>query len=326
MRVDRRGVLAGLGGAFALTLAGCGRDFVAGGTGNDLRLMVPQQPGGGYDTAARTAAVILEESSLASGIDVFNLPGAGGTVALKRLLDAPGDADFLMLAGMGVVGSVHALDAPVDLARATPIARLTVEPEFVMVPSDGRFADWDEVLAAWTANPASVVAGGGSSFGGPDHLLPLQLAAGLGLAPRSVNYESFQGGGELLPALLDGSVDVGFAGVSEYPDLIDSGSLKVLAVTSAEPLPGLDAPTLRELGLNLVFTNWRGVLAPPDLSVNETRRLVELFADLVAEPAWQQALRDRYTIDAFLPADAFAGFLETEEARITGLLAGLGIS
>lgn len=321
MVVDRRTALTALTGALLLPVAGCATPALAGQ--RDLRFMVPQLPGGGYDVTARTAAVVLEESGLTRGIDTFNLAGAGGTVALARLVAERGNAELLLMAGLGVVGGTRAEQSEVSLTDATPVARLIAEPSVVLVRPDSRFRTWSEFLSAWTGEPSAVAVGGGSWLGGPDHLLPLHLAGAVGIAPKDVDYQSFRGGGELLPALLDGSVEVAFSGVSEFRDLITDGVVTALASTASGELPGV--PTLTELGVDLEFSSWRGVVAPPGISEQRRAELVQAFSDLAAEPAWRTALRERGWQDALLTGAEFSEFLRSEESRVSGVLAGLGL-
>ena len=100
------------------------------------------------------------------------------------------------------------------------------------------------------------------SPGGPDHLLPMQLAQTVGIDPKQVNFISYDGGGELLPAVLGGKVAFGASGFGEFLDQVEAGEVRVLAISGAERVDAVDAPTLKESGIDLVFTNWRGVVAP----------------------------------------------------------------
>ncbi len=100
--------------------------------------MVPNTPGGGYDITARTAAKNAEDAGLTRSVEVFNLPGAGGTVGLTRLVGERGNGKLAMSMGLGVVGAVRSNDAPRTLADTTPIARLTEEQDVVVVAKDSR--------------------------------------------------------------------------------------------------------------------------------------------------------------------------------------------
>ncbi|NUP37934.1 MAG: tripartite tricarboxylate transporter substrate binding protein [Streptomyces sp.] len=290
-----------------------------------LRLMVPNTPGGGYDITARTAAKSAEDADLSRDIEVFNLPGAGGTVGLSRLVAERGNGKLAMSMGLGVVGAVHTNHAPSTLADTTPIARLTQEPDIVVVAKDSKYRDFDQLVADWRDKPGSLPVGGGSSPGGPDHLAPMLMAKAAGIAPKKVNYIPYDGGGELLASVLGGKVAFGVSGVGEYLDQIEAGELRVLAVTSEKRLPGLDAPTLKESGLDVSFTNWRGIVAPPGLTDTERDKLIDLVTKMHASKQWQEAVRRNRWTDAFMTGDAFGRFLTAQDKRVDTVLKELGL-
>ena len=308
-----------------LLVTGC----AAGGSGGGvdrLRIMVPNAPGGGYDVSARTAVSIAERSGITGErIAVFNLAGDQGMVALSRLLDESGNGRLAMMMGLGVVGATIATGSAHRVTDGTPIARLLQEPEAVLVPADSPYRTIDDLVRAWRANPAQVRIGGGSAVGGPDHLGTMQLAQAVGIEPRQVQYGTYDGGGALLPVLLDRRIDVAVSSMVEYAEQIHSGQLRVLAVSGPSRVAGVDAPTLTEAGIDAVFTNWRGVLAPPGISEQDRAALVELFANLDRSPEWQAALAESSSTSAFLAGDDFGSFLAKEDVRVRDTLAELGL-
>ncbi|MCC8248992.1 Bug family tripartite tricarboxylate transporter substrate binding protein [Saccharothrix luteola] len=291
-----------------------------------LRVLVPNAPGGGYDVTARTAAKAMEDAELIRNTEVFNLPGAGGTVGLGRTVSERGNGKLVMSMGLGVVGSVYTNKAPSSLLDTTPIAKLIEEPDIVVVGADSPYRTLDELVGAWRADPGGVTVGGGSSPGGPDHLAPMLIAKAVGLDPRRVNYIPYDGGGELLASVLGGKVAFGVSGVGEYRDQIEAGQIRVLAVTSGARLPGVDAPTLRESGVDVEFNNWRGVVAPPGITDADRARLVDLFTHLHGTPQWREALARNGWTDAFAPGDEFGAFLREENDRVAAVLKDLGLA
>ncbi|GGT41368.1 C4-dicarboxylate ABC transporter substrate-binding protein [Streptomyces kurssanovii] len=290
-----------------------------------LRFMVPNTPGGGYDITARTAAKNAEDAGLTHNIEVFNLPGAGGTVGLTRLVGEHGNGKLAMSMGLGVVGAVHTNKSPKTLADTTPIARLTEEQDIVVVAKDSPYKNIGQLIEAWKRNPGKLPVGGGSSPGGPDHLAPMLMAQAAGIAPKSVNYIPFDGGGELLASILGNKVAFGVSGVGEYLDQIKSGELRLLAVTGPKRVPGLDAPTLREAGLDTEFTNWRGIVAPPGLTDGERDKLVGLVTKLHESKQWQDSMKKNGWDDAFLTGDKFGDFLDEQDDSVDQVLKELGL-
>jgi putative tricarboxylic transport membrane protein len=159
-----------------------------------LRMMVPNSPGGGYDLTARTAVKIMEEDDITGRIEVFNVIGAGGTVAMNRLINEKGNDDLMMTMGLGVVGATYTNGSKVKASDATAIAKLIEDPGAIFVPADSPFKTVQDFVAAWKADPSKMTIGGGSSPGGPDHLFPMETAKAVGVDPKAVNFITYDGG------------------------------------------------------------------------------------------------------------------------------------
>ncbi|MEV7087761.1 tripartite tricarboxylate transporter substrate binding protein [Streptomyces sp. NPDC093085] len=295
--------------------------------GDGARIMVPNTAGGGYDTTARTVARVFREAGIASDVQVFNLPGAGGTVGLRRLVNERGNGSLALQMGLGVLGAAHVSGSTASVAQTTPLARLLAESEAVVVAADSPYRTVGDLVAAWRAHPGRMRVGGGSSVGGPDELFPMQFAKAVGIDPGKVAYVAYDGGGgDLLPALLDGEVDFATSGLGEFLDQIRAGQLRVLAVTGARPvaaLPGV--PTLRSAGIDLVFDNWRGIVAPPGIGDEERRRWIDALTALHDTPEWKAELARHGWTDTFATGDAFAAFLAREDRAIGRLVAQFGL-
>src|SRR5918994_586202 len=321
--------------AAGLLLTGCGTTAEGGsasggateeGPVTGLRVLVPNSPGSGYDTTARAWAQVAEEEGLAEQIEVFNLEGAGRTVGLQRLVNEAGNADMLMQMGLGVVGAQYSNQSEATLDQTTPIARLIEEAEAIVVPADSPFQTLDDLIAAWQADPGNFPVGGASNPGGPDHLTPMLLAQEVGVEPADVNYVAYDGGGELLAGILGGDVAFAATGISEVTESAASGDIRILAVTSEKPVEGVDAPTLTEAGVDLTFTNWRGIVAAPDITEDEAQRHVDMITQMHDSEAWQQVLKDQGWTDAFIAGDEFGTYLDEESQRVEGVLSELGLT
>ena len=318
--------------ALALAASACG-DSGGGSSGGGgggqvtgLEILVGTAPGGGFDQTARVAAKAMEDAKLARNVQVQNLAGAGGTIALQKLVNYKGNGDLIQQMGLGVVGSVYTNKSEATLEQTTPLARLTEEPEIVVVSKDSPYQSFDQLLTAWKADPGKVSVGGGSSPGGPDHLAPMLMAKPAGIDPKQVNFVSFDGGGELLAAVLGNQVGFGVTGVGETKDQIEAGEIRALAVTSAEPVEGLDVKTLKEQGVDLEFTNWRGWVAPPELQGGDKEALIELATKMHDSQEWKDALTQNGWTDAFITGDEFGTFITSENQRVGDVLSELGLA
>ncbi len=335
MKTSTKALLGAVAAVSMLALSACGAtadDNEASGTTGDkpvtnLRLMVPNSPGGGYDTTARTIAKVMEDGKIASGVEVFNLSGAGGTVGLQRTVNEKGNGKLAMQMGLGVVGASYTQKSPAKLTQTTPIAKVIEEPGAIVVPKNSPYQTINDLVAAWKADPKKVAVGGGSSPGGPDHLLPMQLAKTVGIDPKQVNFVSYDGGGELLPAVLGGKIAFGASGVGEFLDQVEAGQVRVLAVTSEQRLDAVkDVPTLKESGVDLIFTNWRGIVAPPEISAADKQTWIDVLTKMHATDAWKAELTKHGWTDAFVTGDQFATFLTEQDKAVADILTGLGLT
>jgi putative tricarboxylic transport membrane protein len=331
MRTWSRALAAVFALGLITTACGSSADNEAGGGGSSgpvqgLRVLVPNSPGSGYDTTARTAGKVMEDAGLARNVEVFNVAGGSGTVGLQRVVNEKGNEDLLLQMGLGVVGAVYTSKSKATLQDTVPVARLIEEAEAIVVPKDSPYASLDQLIAAWKANPGRVPVGGASAPGGPDHLTSMLLAKAVGLAPREVNYVSYDGGGELLAGILGSKVAFGATGIGEVAEQARAGEVKVLAVTSEKAVEDVDAPTLKDSGIELVFSNWRGIVAPPGLSEEKQQEYVALITKMHDSQEWKMALEQNGWVDAFLPGAEFGSFLKSENDRVAGVLGELGLA
>jgi putative tricarboxylic transport membrane protein len=291
----------------------------------ELKVMAPAAPGGGWDQTARSMQQAMVASGAAKSVVVSNKAGAGGMVGLAELVNTlKGDGSQLMVNGFVMVGAIIRNKSPITLDQTTPIARLTGEYLVVVVPANSPIKSVQDLAAAVKADPAKVTWAGGSA-GGVDHILVALFAKTVGADPTKINYIAFSGGGESLAALLGGKVTAGVSGYGEYEGQIKAGKLRVIAVTSPKRLDGVEAPTLKEQGIDLELANWRSVVAPPGISPEQKKALTDAVEKMVKSPAWAEVLKQKGWDDAYLAGDAFARFLKEEQARVLEVMKTVGL-
>ena len=293
---------------------------------DELTIMAPASPGGGWDQTARSMQQALQEAGLVQNVQVVNVPGAGGTIGLAQFVNNNrGNPDHLIVGGYVMVGAVIANQSPVTLADITPIARLTGEYEAIVVPASSDIQTMDDLIARLKEDPGAVTWAGGSA-GGVDHIVVAQIAEAAGVDPTKINYIPFSGGGEALAAILGGQVTAGVSGTGEWQGQIESGDLRLLAVTAPERLENFDAPTLTELGLDVDTQNWRMVAAPPGITEEEEQQLVQTIEQMVNSETWQQILEQKGWENTFLAGDEFQAYLNSQIERTSEILTNLGIA
>jgi putative tricarboxylic transport membrane protein len=291
-----------------------------------LKIMAPAAPGGGWDQTARSVGQALTEAGLARSVQVTNVPGAGGTIGIAQFVNtAKGDPTQLMASGYVMVGAIITNNAPVTLNQVMPIARLTGEWQAIAVPAQSPIKSIKDLGDLIKADPAKVSWAGGSA-GGPDHILAALITKAVGADPSKTNYIAFSGGGESLGAIIGGKVTAGINSLGELLGQVKAGKLRLLAVSSPDRLPEVDAPTLKESGIDLELSNWRMIVAPPGLSAEDKSRLSKMFEDLAKSDVWKATLKSRGWDDIFLTGPALETFVKEEQQRTAAVLKDVGLA
>ncbi|TKK90523.1 tripartite tricarboxylate transporter substrate binding protein [Herbidospora galbida] len=312
-----------LAAALLAAVAACGSPSSGGGT-SALKIMAPAAPGGGWDTTSRTAEQAFKSADPNLKVEVYNVPGAGGTIGLTQLVGEKGNGNLLMTMGLVMVGAIEQNKSQVTLAETTPIAKLTEEYEIVVVPANSPFQNLQDLATAWKTDPAKVAVAGGSA-GGTDHILAGLMAKAAGVDPKLVNYIAHSGGGEALNSLLGGKVAIGISGIGEFAEHVKSGKLRALGVSSPARLDSIDAPTLKEGGLDVELANWRGFVAPGGLDDAAKKSLIDLVTKMHDSAAWKDAVAKNGWIDVFETGQSFADYVKSEETRVKGIIAEMGL-
>ncbi len=291
----------------------------------DYTIMAPAAPGGGWDQTARSLQAVMQSEGVSGNVQVMNVPGAGGTIGLAQFASQQkGNPNALIVGGYVMVGAILTNQSPVTLADVTPIARLTGEYEAIVVPANSEIQNIGQLVEKLKADPGSVSWAGGSA-GGVDHIGAGLIAKAAGVDPTKINYIAYSGGGEALAAILGGQVTVGISSYGEFQAQVAAGTLRLLAVSSAERIAGADAPTLKESGLDVVLQNWRMVAAAPGLTDEQKAAISADVEKLVKSAGWQETLKTKNWQDTYLTGAAFQEQLAKDIAATETILKDIGL-
>jgi putative tricarboxylic transport membrane protein len=289
-----------------------------------IDITAPAGPGGGYDQLARATQQVLQKEGLASGVQVSNVPGAGGTIGLAQFVTGKKRGNNLMVAGLGLVGAVLTNKASITLDQVTPLARLQGEYQPLVVAADSPIKTLNDLISKYKADPGSV-SWGGFALGSPDHILSGLIVKAIGGDATKMNYIVAGAGGEMLAQVMGGHITVATGGLNEFAQQLESGKLRALAISSPERLPGINIPTLKEQGVNVELVNWRGLMAPREIRPADKKALEDAIGMMVKSAAWQDILKERGWVDSYMPSDQFAAFIKEEQVRIESLLKEAGL-
>ena len=291
----------------------------------DYTIMAPAAPGGGWDQTARSMQEALQAEGISGNVQVTNVPGAGGTIGLAQFVtQETGNANALIVGGYVMVGAILTNASPVTLDMVTPIARLTGEAVVIVVPAASDIQTMDDLVAKLKADTGAVSWAGGSA-GGVDHITAGLVAKAVGADPTQVNYIAYSGGGEALAAVLGGQVTVGISGYSEFSAQVEAGELRLLAVSTDERVDGVDAPTLKEAGVDVAVQNWRMVAAAPGITDEQKAAITADIEKMVNSATWQATLETKGWVNTYLAGDEFTAQLAADTEATAAILKDIGL-
>ena len=292
-----------------------------------IHFLIPGGAGGGWDGTARGTGQALVRSGLLGNASYENMSGGGGGKAIAHLIEtADRQEDTLMVNSTPIIIRSLRGNFPQSFRDLTPIAGTIGDYAAMVVRPDSPLETWPDVLAAFEQDPRSVKIAGGSVRGGMDHLVAALAFAGTGGDPLSVAYVPYDAGGDARAGLLSGETDLLSTGLGEVLDQHKSGDLRILAVSADERLDTLpDVPTLKELGSDVTFVNWRGFFGAPGLAEDLADRYASMLEAMYDTPEWEEVRARNGWVEIFTPRAEFTAFLEQQEAEVADMFERLGV-
>ena len=288
-----------------------------------LKMMIPANPGGGWDQTGRALATAMQSAKLVSSVQFDNKGGAAGTIGLAQFVNSSkGDPNAVMMGGMVMVGGIYLNKSPVNLSMVTSVARLTGEYEAIVVPANSPHKTMADLVKAFKANPGGVSWGGGSA-GGTDHILVGLIAKATGVDPAKINYVAYKGGGEAIAAIVGGHVTAGVSGLGEFEEQIKGGRMRALAISS--PSRFANIASLKEQNIDVDISNWRGIFGAPEITTQQRDALVKLVKDATDTSVWKETCTKFGWSPIFLGGDAYKKFVDEDSKRVGAIIDSLGI-
>ncbi|OPL08688.1 MAG: hypothetical protein AVO33_09740 [delta proteobacterium ML8_F1] len=285
-----------------------------------IEFVASYAPGGGHDTLMRTMLKIIQDEGISdASINVVNKPGGSGAVGMAYVNGHAGDGHYLMAATSSLITTPLTSDVGLTFRDLTPIARLGIDPELLLVNAESDYETLDDLI-----NAGKVLNIGGTSTGGIEHIaaIKLQIIAGV-----DINYIPYQGDGEVVAALMGNQIDMVFTNPNSAIDYIKSGDFRPIAITTEERVDLMpDIPTFKELGYDIVVNIYRGVMAPGGVSDEVVAYYTNMIEELVATEEWQKDYIERNLIvEGYLPGEEFGEYLEEVYLLYEETLTELGL-
>jgi len=291
-----------------------------------IHFLIPGGAGGGWDSTARGTGEALSKAGLVDSISYENLSGGGGGKAIAHLIEtADQNRDTLMVNSTPIVIRSLSKVFPQSFRDLTPVAATIGDFGAFVVKKDSKYNSFKDVVAEFSENPRSIKIGGGSARGSMDHLVAAMAFKAAGGDARQVRYVAYDAGGKAMAGLLSGETSILSTGFSEALALADAGEVRILVMTGDERNEAApEVPTLKELGYDATFVNWRGFFAAPGISDAEKAEFVSTLQKMYDTEEWETVRARNGWVEIFKPDDQFVAFLEQQETEVGDLMRELG--
>jgi putative tricarboxylic transport membrane protein len=325
LRLARRGVLSQLCGAGLVALAPplyAQSAAVARKPGGKplaarLRIVIPASENGGWDQTGRAIGAALLGAGACEQVDFENIPGKGGTLGLASFVGRYAqDPNALLVGGAVMVGAVALQRPAVTLAQVQPLARLTSDYLVLVVKADAPIRAVADLLVQVRADLKAVPLAGGSA-GGIDHMFAGIFARAAGAAVSDLNYLPFSGGAQVADAVLSGKAVAGISGYSEFAELLASGKLRAIGVSSRKAMFGI--ASIREQKVDAVLANWRGLFVGGGVPAARVAELADGVKRATEQASWLGVLKRNHWDSVWLAGADLQGFLELEQTTAAAI-------
>jgi putative tricarboxylic transport membrane protein len=235
----------------------------------------PSSPAGSLDLTARLIQKVWDDArTVGVPIVVINRPGAGNGLAWGYMNER-GDGHAISIGNTNLVSNavlgLHALTH----RDVTPLANLIEDYFVLVVRADSPLKSMADVRERLRADPGALAVGFGPSLGSGGHTAAAIAWKAMGVDVRKARWVPYKSAGDGVVAMLAGEIEVVSGTAANMPPFLAAGRVRVIGVIGPQRLTGVlaGAPTLREQGIDAVFTNWRGVVGAKGMSPSRVRTL-----------------------------------------------------
>jgi tripartite-type tricarboxylate transporter receptor subunit TctC len=287
-----------------------------------IKLVIAFPAGGPTDITMRQLADNASKI-LGQPIVVDNKPGAGGTLPAQALQTAPPDGYTIGQIPLGVFRLPYTTKINWDPVKdISYVINVTGYAFGIAVPGDSPFKTWNDFVAYAKANPGKLTYGSTGNLTSP-HLTTELIAQQLGIQLQHVPYK---GSADLAQAVL-GNHLMAIADSTGFAPLVESGKLRVLNTWGEKRLAKFpDAPTLKELGLDIVQNSPFGIGAPKGTPPEVVKKLHDAFKQAMEEPSYLAALGRYDMLPIYMGSADYTKFAQTTFTREKALIEKLGLA
>ena len=295
----------------------------------NVELVVPVAPGGTNDKLARAIERTLVGSKLVgTSVTVAHKAGGGNQIAYAYVSQHAGDPHYLLM-GTSTLITAHATGASkVSYGDFSPIASIFNDYVVLTVNPASPLKTGKDLVAKMKTDPRSLSLGFSGSAGNHHHIIAGLFMKAIGANPRDLKTVLFKGSAEAVTAILGGHLDLVSTGAGNAAPHMETGKLRILAVSSGQRLAGpmASVPTWKEQGVDLVYGSWRSIVGPKGLRPEHVTFWENALRKVVDSADWKAELERNYWGDFFMTGADLRATIDREYKAMKGVLVDLGLA
>ncbi|HSE01562.1 MAG TPA: tripartite tricarboxylate transporter substrate binding protein [Burkholderiales bacterium] len=295
----------------------------------NVEIVVGSAPGGSNDKTARTVErALVDMKLLSTSVSVVNRPGGGSSIAFTYVAQRPGDPHILLVGTTALLTNHITGRSKIYHKDFTPIASLFNDYVVFAVNANSSIKDGKDLVERLRKDPQSVAIGFATALGSHNHIAAGLLMKAIGGNARDLKAVAYKGSSEAITNLLGGHIDLVTTAGGNAAGHVAAGRMRVVGVAAPRRFGDAlaDVPTWNELGINLVYGGFRGIVAPKGLSAEQVAFWEGALRKASEAPEWQADLRKNYWSNDFLTGAAFSKDLDETYAAMRSVLVDLGLA
>jgi len=284
-----------------------------------VKLIVPWAAGGDTDNIFRPFTPAFQKA-LGATVVIANVTGASGTVGAREAKNSPPDGYTVYAIHDYIHSTYYTGVSDVNYTDFEPICLITSTPSILTASPKTKWTSWQELLNDLKARPGQITVG--ATLGSTSHFFPALVEKAAGIKFKYVSYEGLA---PRMNAILGGHIDLTDGNLTQRGK-VEAGQLKFIAIATEKrnpEIPGI--PTLKELGINVVFAVERGIVAPKGTPADILAKLEAACAQATKDPAFAESMKKQGTEVRYLDRKAYAEFFKTNDAVNKELARDLGL-
>ena len=285
-----------------------------------IKLIVPWAAGGDTDNIFRPFTPALQKSLGKATVVIANIGGASGTVGAREAKGSPPDG-YTLYAVHDYIHSTYYLGiSDVNYTDFEPVCLIASTPSIVTASPKTKWSTMKDMVADAKAHPGTISVG--ATLGSTSHFFPALIEKNAGI---KFKYISYDGLAQRMNAILGGHIDLTDGNLTQKGK-VDAGQLKFLASATEKRMAELpNVPTLKELGINVVYAVSRGILAPKGTPEPVLAKLEGACTQAAKDPGFAESMRKQGTDVNYLDRKGYAAFLKENDKLNKDLARELGL-